>query len=110
MDFYSFQYPPCPHPSEAHRPARYYFHNLDQDRTFKRNLYTFQKEGVPPVMHQYNQAATPMTMLKSSATALVMTPATEQRSEQRSGKALSGSVPMGVRGIEFLDRSKFMAV
>ncbi|KAK3828859.1 MAG: hypothetical protein J3Q66DRAFT_410341 [Benniella sp.] len=48
MEFYSFQYPPRPIPSDAHRPSRYFFHNLDQDQVVQKALLGFQKDGAPP--------------------------------------------------------------
>ncbi|KAF8937093.1 hypothetical protein BGZ58_003275 [Dissophora ornata] len=104
MDFYSFRYPPRPTPSEAHKPSRYNFHNLEQDQVFKRTQFSFQKEGVPP---KSGAALNKMSLLANSATAMVMRPAPEQLTDAEMGK-IAGSAPFGVLGFETLDRSRFL--
>ncbi|KAG0364334.1 hypothetical protein BGZ54_007623 [Gamsiella multidivaricata] len=70
-----FQYPPRPIPSDAHRPSRYYFHNLEQDQIFKRTQFSFHKEGIPPKVHVN----------------------------------VNMNTDMNKRGVEILDRNKFLA-
>ncbi|KAF9433475.1 hypothetical protein BGZ76_009410 [Entomortierella beljakovae] len=43
-----FQYPPRSAPSEAHRPKRYYFHSLEQDKYVAKTQCIYQKEGSAP--------------------------------------------------------------
>ncbi|KAF9179932.1 hypothetical protein BGZ51_006520 [Haplosporangium sp. Z 767] len=107
MDFYSFRYPPRPIPSDAHRPARYYFHNLDQDHAqiLKNKTFGFQKEGVSP-----NVAAITLHA-RMDANVFTMNPERREQeslSSSPSSLSLSGSTMDGAWRLEVLDRSKFL--
>ncbi|KAG0045533.1 hypothetical protein BGZ83_009264 [Gryganskiella cystojenkinii] len=93
MDLYSFQYPPRPVPSDAHRPLRYYFHNLDHDHIVASKVLSFQKEGVPP-----NQVT---SIPRHSAASVFSTTST-------STTQLSGTPKTITSALVVLDRSKFL--
>ncbi|KAF9148100.1 hypothetical protein BG015_010200 [Linnemannia schmuckeri] len=110
MELYSFQYPPRPTPSQAHRPARYYFHNLDQDRQLVRKVggphSFFQKEGVPPTI------ISKATMQADTAVVARMCSGSTLGEEIRSEEDIWAKVEVdGGRmgsGLKVLDRTKFL--
>ncbi|KAG0251238.1 hypothetical protein BG011_007753 [Mortierella polycephala] len=117
MDFYSFQYPPRPIPSEAHRPGRYYFHNLDQDHApiLKNKALGFQKEGVSPnvaaITIHTRTGANAFTMnSERREQGQLLPPPSLALSLSSSGSTMGGGSggSGGAWGLEVLDRSNFL--
>ncbi|KAF9914487.1 hypothetical protein BX616_008191 [Lobosporangium transversale] len=107
MEFYSFQYPPRPIPSDHHRPTRYYFHNLDQDRIIQRKNHQvfFQKEGVPPKV-------LPITATTITTPTLTSTTTTTSSSSSSTSTPTSAAADCtslrGISEVRVLDRTKFL--
>ncbi|KAF9904613.1 hypothetical protein EC991_002542 [Linnemannia zychae] len=112
MELYTFRYPPRPTPSQAHRPTRYYFHNLDQDAQLVRKSAplgtSFQKEGVPPTI------ATKASMNTDTALAVRIKSASSflgdegVRSEEEVGALMESDGARMGNGLKVLDRTKFL--
>ncbi|KAF8931597.1 hypothetical protein BGZ47_011756 [Haplosporangium gracile] len=110
MELYSFQYPPRPTPSQAHRPTRYYFHNLDQDQHLVRIAggphSFFQKEGAPPTI------ISKATMQADTAVVARMNSASSFGEDIWSEEDIWAKVEVdGGRmgsGLKVLDRTKFL--